>query len=50
VIKLGHGHRYKFDYSRCTGCAVCFEQCPCYAIDLIPEPGTASATGMHHAE
>ena len=25
-------------YDRCTGCAVCFEQCPCHAIDMIPEP------------
>ncbi len=37
VIKLGEGHRYKFDYDRCTGCAVCFEQCPVHAIDMIAE-------------
>ncbi|MBA1331052.1 glutamate synthase, partial [Candidatus Endoriftia persephone str. Guaymas] len=23
VIKLGPGKRYRYDYSRCTGCAVC---------------------------
>jgi formate dehydrogenase beta subunit len=34
VIKLGKGNRYRFDYDRCTGCAVCFEQCPCHAIEL----------------
>jgi NADPH-dependent glutamate synthase beta subunit-like oxidoreductase len=38
VIKLGPGHRYRFDYDRCTGCAVCFHQCPVHAIEMIPEP------------
>jgi NADPH-dependent glutamate synthase beta subunit-like oxidoreductase len=38
VIKLGVGHRYKFDYDRCTGCGACFEQCPVHAIEMIPEP------------
>jgi Pyruvate/2-oxoacid:ferredoxin oxidoreductase delta subunit len=38
VIKLGLGKRYRFDYTKCTGCAVCFEQCPCGAIDMVPEP------------
>jgi formate dehydrogenase beta subunit len=38
VIKLGPGNRYRFDYTLCTGCAVCFEQCPCHAIEMIPEP------------
>jgi NADPH-dependent glutamate synthase beta subunit-like oxidoreductase len=38
VIKLGVGHRYRFDYDRCTGCATCFEQCPVHAIDMIAEP------------
>jgi len=38
VIKLGPGNRYKYDYDLCTGCAVCFEQCPCHAIEMIPEP------------
>ena len=38
VIKLGPGKRYRFDYDLCTGCAVCFEQCPCHAIEMIPEP------------
>jgi NADPH-dependent glutamate synthase beta subunit-like oxidoreductase len=39
VIKLGPGKRYRYDYDLCTGCAVCFEQCPCHAIEMIPEPG-----------
>ncbi len=37
IIKLGVGKRYKYDYDLCTGCAVCFEQCPCHAIEMIPE-------------
>ncbi len=38
IIKLGKGNRYTFNYNACTGCAVCFEQCPCHAIEMIPEP------------
>lgn len=37
VIKLGKGHRYRFDYERCTGCATCYEQCPVHAIEMIQE-------------
>lgn len=37
VIKLGKGNRYQFDYSKCTGCAVCYEQCPCDAIEMVAE-------------
>jgi formate dehydrogenase beta subunit len=43
IIKLGPGNRYRYDYAKCTGCAVCFEQCPCHAIDMVPEPAGASA-------
>lgn len=38
IIKLGKGNRYKFNYDACTGCAVCYEQCPCHAIEMISEP------------
>ncbi len=38
IIKLGPGKRYRFNYDACTGCAVCYEQCPCHAIEMIPEP------------
>ena len=38
VIKLGAGHRYRFDYDRCTGCGACFEQCPVHSIEMLPEP------------
>jgi NADPH-dependent glutamate synthase beta subunit-like oxidoreductase len=38
VIKLGPGHRYRFDYDRCTGCGTCYEQCPVHAIEMEAEP------------
>ena len=44
IIKLGSGKRYRYNYDLCTGCAVCYEQCPCHAIDMIDEPGTDQAT------
>lgn len=37
VIKLGKGKRYRFNYNACTGCAVCYEQCPCHAIEMVAE-------------
>ena len=37
IIKLGPGKRYRYDFDRCTGCAVCFEQCPCHAIEMRRE-------------
>jgi NADPH-dependent glutamate synthase beta subunit-like oxidoreductase len=43
VIKLGPGKRYRYDYEKCTGCAVCCEQCPCHAIEMVPEPGFEKA-------
>jgi NADPH-dependent glutamate synthase beta subunit-like oxidoreductase len=38
IIKLGKDKRYEFNYEICTGCAICYEQCPCHAIEMIPEP------------
>ncbi len=37
IIKLDPGKRYRFDYNLCTGCAICYEQCPCHAITMINE-------------
>lgn len=37
VIKLGKGLRYEFNYDLCTGCAACFNQCPCHAIEMVAE-------------
>ncbi|TAN48982.1 MAG: glutamate synthase [Methylococcaceae bacterium] len=39
IVKLGPGMRYRYDYALCTGCAVCYEQCPCHAIEMTPETG-----------
>ncbi|MGB3077786.1 MAG: NAD(P)-binding protein [Saprospiraceae bacterium] len=38
IIKLGPGKRYQFNFTLCTGCAVCYEQCPCHAIEMNAEP------------
>jgi NADPH-dependent glutamate synthase beta subunit-like oxidoreductase len=38
VVKLGPGKRYEYDFQNCTGCAICYDQCPCGAITMIPEP------------
>ena len=35
VIKLGAGRRYEYDFDKCTGCAICYEQCPCGAIAMV---------------
>ncbi|MDH3355060.1 MAG: NAD(P)-binding protein [Chromatiales bacterium] len=37
IIKLGKGNRYRYDYDKCTGCAACFDQCPCHAIEMYDE-------------
>jgi NADPH-dependent glutamate synthase beta subunit-like oxidoreductase len=34
ITKLGRGRRYRVDYDLCTGCGVCYEQCPCHAIEM----------------
>jgi Pyruvate/2-oxoacid:ferredoxin oxidoreductase delta subunit len=43
VIKLGPGRRYEYDLTKCTGCAICYDQCPCGAITMIPEPVAPTA-------
>ncbi len=37
IVKLGPGRFYRVDFELCTGCAVCYEQCPCHAIEMVPE-------------
>ncbi len=39
VIKLGLGLRYQYDLDKCTGCAICYDQCPCGAIEMVNEAG-----------
>jgi len=41
IVKLGPGRRYRYNYDLCTGCAVCFEQCPCHAIEMVAEAADA---------
>jgi len=38
ITKLGKRKGYAVNFDKCTGCGVCFQQCPCHAIDMIPEP------------
>ena len=38
ITKLGIGYGYEIDFNLCTGCGVCVDQCPCHAMELIPEP------------
>jgi NADPH-dependent glutamate synthase beta subunit-like oxidoreductase len=37
VIKLGPGKGFQFNLDYCKGCGVCAAECPCGAIDMIPE-------------
>jgi 2-oxoacid:acceptor oxidoreductase delta subunit (pyruvate/2-ketoisovalerate family) len=38
VIKLGAaGEPYRFDYDYCKGCGICAAECPCGAIEMVPE-------------
>jgi NADPH-dependent glutamate synthase beta subunit-like oxidoreductase len=40
VIKLepGGAYAYAFDLDYCKGCGLCVQECPCGAIEMIPEP------------
>ena len=40
ITKLGPGRGYAIDYEKCTGCATCYYQCPCHAIEMTPEIAT----------
>jgi len=35
IVKLGRGKGYRVKEDLCTGCAVCYEQCPCHAIEMV---------------
>jgi len=38
VIKLGRpGERYEIDLDYCKGCGLCVAECPCGAIEMVPE-------------
>jgi formate dehydrogenase beta subunit len=42
IVKLGPTRGYRVDMNLCTGCAVCVDQCPCHAMEMIPEPSGAT--------
>jgi len=37
VLKLGPPGEYEFDYDYCKGCGICVAECPCGAIEMVPE-------------
>jgi len=37
VVKLGPGQRFQFNYDYCKGCGMCAAECPCGAINMVPE-------------
>jgi formate dehydrogenase (NADP+) beta subunit len=39
IVKLGPGRRYTIDLETCTGCAICYDQCPCGAIEMVAQAG-----------
>jgi NADPH-dependent glutamate synthase beta subunit-like oxidoreductase len=43
IVGLGRGNGYRVDSDLCTGCGICFEQCPCHAIEMMPETISVAA-------
>ena len=39
VMKVDEAHGYRFDYDFCKGCGLCVQECPCGAIEMVPEEG-----------
>ena len=37
VQKVEDAHGYRFNYDFCKGCGICVQECPCGAIDMVPE-------------
>jgi len=37
VIKLDPGQRYEINLDYCKGCGICAAECPCGAINMVPE-------------
>ncbi len=45
IIKLGPTKFYDVRLDLCTGCMVCVEQCPCHAMEMVPEPAVGVPGG-----
>mgnify|MGYP001025715296 FL=1 len=37
IIKLGVGKRFEIKYDYCKGCGICANECPCGAIEMVPD-------------
>jgi NADPH-dependent glutamate synthase beta subunit-like oxidoreductase len=37
VLKIGPGQGFSFKYDYCKGCGMCVAECPCGAIEMVPE-------------
>jgi 2-oxoacid:acceptor oxidoreductase delta subunit (pyruvate/2-ketoisovalerate family) len=37
IVKLGPGRRFEVNYDFCKGCSMCATECPCGAIQMVPE-------------
>jgi 2-oxoacid:acceptor oxidoreductase delta subunit (pyruvate/2-ketoisovalerate family) len=37
VMKVDEAHGYRFNYDFCKGCGLCVQECPCGAIEMVPE-------------
>jgi NADPH-dependent glutamate synthase beta subunit-like oxidoreductase len=37
ITKLGPGKRFEFKLDYCKGCGMCVAECPCGAIEMVPE-------------
>jgi NADPH-dependent glutamate synthase beta subunit-like oxidoreductase len=40
IERLGPGQGYRIKLEACTGCKICVQQCPCHAMEMVPEPAT----------
>ena len=50
VMKVDEGHGYRFDYDFCKGCGLCVQECPCGAIDMVPERSETRAIEADETE
>ena len=37
VMKVDEAHGYRLNYDFCKGCGLCVQECPCGAIEMVPE-------------